>query len=143
MSNNDESKSSPMLADMIAHDLVARVEGLKTADLDALPFGVIRLDDSCRVTYFSKTEATQSGFGDRNAIGLHFFTELAPCMASQDFQRQVHQALATRTLDIVFEQVGDFDDAERELRVRATSASTGGLWIFIERPRGSNGDLTT
>jgi hypothetical protein len=68
--------------------------------LDALPFGVIRVDVAGMVVFFSHTEAEQSCDKQRKAIGLRFFTE----------------------------------DAERELHVRAISATAGGMWLFIRRP---------
>lgn len=116
-----------------APDLRARIEQLPPPALDALPFGVIRLDLAGKVTFYSKTEAQQSGFGDRVAIGRDFFTQMAACLGTPEFLRRIEDARNAGTLDILFEQVGDFDDAERELRVRVLSASGGGLWVFLER----------
>ena len=113
--------------------LVEMVEQLPENELDGLPFGVIRLDAEGRVMYLSRTEARQSGLGDRLVTGLRFFTELAPCMWTPAFQRQFDEAAAAGTLDLAFEQVGDFDDPARLLRVRARSATGGGLWLFVER----------
>ena len=114
-------------------NLVAHIEQLSTEALDVLPFGVIRLDRKLEVTYFSRAEAEQSGYGNRPAIGLRFFTEIAPCMSNPEFMQRIDRALAERRLDISFEQVGDFDDAQRVLRVRAASTSDGGLWLFLDR----------
>jgi hypothetical protein len=36
-------------------------------------------------------------------------------------------------VDIEFGHVGDFDDADKELRCRILSATGGGLWGFIQR----------
>ena len=133
MSDLRTPKDDSALLRIDDENLVLRVEQLPRAALDALPFGTIRLDAAGRVTYLSQTEAKQSGLGDRSAIGRTFFTELAPCMGAPDFLRRIEHAEASGTLDITFEQVGDFDDAERELRVRVKSASGDGFWVFIER----------
>jgi hypothetical protein len=53
-------------------------------------------------------------------------------MGTEDFQRRLDRAMAAGTLDITFEQLGD---TEREFRVRITSATGGGLWLFIQRLR--------
>jgi photoactive yellow protein len=116
-----------------AAELLAWVEALAPSAIDELPFGVVRLDASGKVVFFSRTEARQSGFGDRVAVGRRFFTELAPCMGNPEFMRRVEQGQLARELDITFEQVGDFDDAERELQVRMISASANGLWVFLQR----------
>lgn len=114
--------------------LPARIERLSREEIDALPFGVIRLDADGIVTFYSKTEAEQSGFGDRRAIGRHFFTQLAPCLGTPERLQRIEQARRDGTLDIEFEQIGDFDDAERELRLRVVSATGGGAWVFLQRP---------
>jgi len=116
-----------------ADDLIARVAGLDAESLHALPFGVIRLDQDGKVTFFSRTEARQSGFGDRPILGRAFFTEIAPCVGTPDLLRRIERARAAGTLDILFEHVGDFSDATRELRVRVKSATPGELWVFIDR----------
>ena len=114
-------------------DIAASIERLAPAELDALPFGVIKLDASRRVTFFSRTEAELSGYGDRPAIGKNFFMDLAPCMGTPEFLSRFERAHAERTLDVLFEHVGDFKDATRVLRVRIQAASDGGTWIFLKR----------
>ena len=81
----------------------------------------------------SRTEATQSGFGDRVALGRPFFTEIAPCLGTPQLLQRIENAQARGLLDISFDQVGDFGAPQRELRVRIMSAAGGGLWVFIER----------
>ena len=119
-------------AQLTAAQLRNELEGRTAEGLDALPFGVIRLNAEGKVVYLSRTEARQSGFHKR-AEGLSFFTELAPCMANPAFVARVEQARAAAVLDICFEQIGDYDDAERELSVRMISAADRGIWVCLER----------
>ena len=114
-------------------DIVSRVEQLSPDELDSLPFGVIKLDASGKVSFFSETEAEHSGYGDRPAIGRPFFTEIAPCMGSPDFLRRYEQAHTERTLDVLFEHVGDFADRTRVLTIRLKPAGDGGTWLFLKR----------
>ena len=114
--------------------LPIELERLSTQQLDALPFGVVRLDPEGLVTFYSRTEAEQSGFRDRRAIGRHFFTQLAPCLSTPDRLRLIDEARREGTLDVAFEQIGDFDDADRELHVRVFSATGGGVWVLLQRP---------
>jgi len=115
-------------------DNLARiVESMPIDAIDALDFGAIRLDRSGTVTFYSKTEAEQSGRGPRPTVGLKFFTDVAPCMNNPAFRGRIEAAIAAGTLDIEFNHVGDFADRDRELCVRAQSASDGGVWIFHQR----------
>ena len=114
-------------------NLARIVETLTPAEVDALPFGAIRLDDEARVSFYSQAEATLSGYGARQALGGQFFTEIAPCMSHASFLGRIERARLSGKLDIEFGYVGDFDDADKELRVRVQSATGGGYWIFMAR----------
>jgi photoactive yellow protein len=133
MKHEESANDAASISSVTDEGLVASVERLTPDALDKLPFGVVRLDEAGNVTYYSKTEAEQSGYGDRRAIGRDFFTQMAPCLGTPELLHRIEQARRAGTLDILFEQVGDFDDPERELRVRVLSATGGGLWVFLER----------
>ncbi len=121
------------LPDFDRYDLAAAVERLPAEALDDLPFGAIRLDAAGEVAVFSGSEKRLSGYGDRPALGRHFFTQIAPCMNTPQFRGRIEQALAAGDADIEFGWIGDFGSAERELRVRVQPATGGACWIFIRR----------
>ncbi len=114
-------------------DLARAVEALPPDALDSLPFGCVRLDVNGVVDVYSATERRLSGSGDRPRIGLLFFPEVAPCMNNEAFRGRIERALKAGNLDLEFGWVGDFDDAERSLRVRVQAAAGGGCWIFMQR----------
>ncbi len=115
-------------------DLAAHIERLAPEQLDALPFGAIKLDRDGRVVVYSESERALSGYGTRPTIGKVFFTEIAPCMSDPGFRGRIEAARERGTLNLEFAWVGDFADASRRVRVRVLSASDGGIWIFIQRP---------
>src|SRR5262245_9402760 len=104
--------TKPTALDIEALDLVTRLEQLPRDAIDSLPFGVVQLDAAGNVIYFSRTEAQQSGLSGSKAMGKRFFTELAPCMGTSEFLQRIERAVVARTLDITFESVGDFNDAD-------------------------------
>ena len=121
------------LPDYTAPDLAKRVEQLDPAQIDALPFGVIRLAPDNTVVLQSAVERRLSGFGERASLGKHFFHDIAPCMDGEHYRGRIKQALAAGSLDLEFTHYGDFEDRDRELTVRVQSASDGGCWIFMRR----------
>lgn len=123
--------------DFDAPDLAEQLERLSEADIDALPFGVIRLDRSFKVLIFSKTEARLSGFG-RQPVGEYFF-DFAHKLGSENFRGRIEQAMADGHVDLDIGWVGDFDNARRDLRIRVQSASDGGVWLCIDRDPRTNG----
>lgn len=113
--------------------LAQRIERLDESLVHTLPYGAIRLDREGRVAFFSETEARQSGYGPRPVAGRRFFTEIAPCFDTPAFLGRIEQAQTAGRLDIELSYVGDFDDADKELRCRIQSAADGGIWIFTQR----------
>ena len=122
-----------MIPNFESADLARRIEALSPAELDALPYGVIKLDAHGVVLGYSATEATRSGRKKRPTVGLDFFHEVAPCMASPAMRGRVEAAAARGTVDIEIGWTGDFDDPDRDIRIRVMSASDGGLWLFMNR----------
>jgi photoactive yellow protein len=114
-------------------DLATRIEAMTFDQIDALPFGVIRVDEGGVVRHYSAKEAALSGFGPQSAMGLNFFARMAPCMNSPLVRGRIEKAMAQRTLDIRMSHVGDFSDRERLLDLRAVSAASGGFWLCLRR----------
>lgn len=114
-------------------DLARTVERLQPSEVDALPFGAIRLDARGDVTFYSAAEARLSGYGARPALGRSFFSDIAPCMNTKDFHGRIERARAAGKFDLEFGWIGDFADRSRELQVRIQPAPDGGCWIFIRR----------
>jgi photoactive yellow protein len=126
-----------MLPDFETPDLATAVEALSREDIDRLPFGVVGLDADGSIWIYNRAEAQLSGYKDRPAHGRLFFVDVAPCMNNGYFKGRIDKALKAGTLDISFSFIGDFNDRDRELFVRAQSASDGGYWIFIHRAAAS------
>jgi photoactive yellow protein len=118
-----------------APDLAQRVENLTAEAVNSLPFGAIRLDQNGVVTLYSRCEAELSGRGSLPTMGLKFFIDVAPCMDNPNFRGRIETALAAGTLDLEFTHIGDFADRTREFRVRAQSATDGGVWLFHQREK--------
>ncbi len=114
-------------------DIVTTIESLDNQSVDRLPFGVVRLDDDGVVQMFNVTEAELSGYGARPKLGKNFFLDIAPCMNTPEMRGRIDTARKTGAVDIEIGWIGDFKDRDGELRIRALSASSGGIWILVSR----------
>ena len=118
-------------ADFDAPDLAARIEEMAQDALDRLPFGVILLDRDGTVQFYSETERRESGFG-RSPIGQNFFA-VSRCAGMDEFKGRIMRAHEAGAIDLEFGWLGDYGDANRELRIRVQSSRRGGFWLFIQR----------
>jgi photoactive yellow protein len=92
--------SHGMCAACAASSGVFPVETLLTLsqeELDALPYGVIELDEHARVRGYNRAEERLSGLPRDRFLGRHFFTEVAPCTRVAEFEGRFHQILASTT----------------------------------------------
>lgn len=59
---------------------IAEINGSDPDALDALPYGVIGLNEAGTVEIYNKTESRLAGLDAGTVLGRHFFTAVAPCM---------------------------------------------------------------
>jgi photoactive yellow protein len=112
-------------------NVVGQLEKLSEQELDDLPFGVIRIDSAGLVLFYSKTEASLSGYG-QIPMGLNLF-ELSSCLASDDFRGRITRAAEQGPINLDIGWSGDFASPKRDLLFRIRSATPDDIWILVER----------
>jgi photoactive yellow protein len=117
--------------DFDAPDLAHRIEQLSQSDIDALSFGVMRLARDGTVTFYSETEAKQSGY-DGSPVGQNLYV-ICQRFAGDGFRGRINRAMEQGAVDLEFGWTGDYSDPKRDLRIRVQSASGDGVWVFVER----------
>jgi photoactive yellow protein len=73
---------------------IEQIPSLSEAELDALPQGIIRLDKTGKILYYSHAQAALAHRAIATTVGLNFFTEVAPCTAVRDFQGRFNDFVA-------------------------------------------------
>jgi photoactive yellow protein len=117
--------------DFNAADIAAQAEAAHQSDLDALPYGVIKLDRQGIVKFYSATEARLSGY-TVVPLGQNLF-DISQSLNREDLRARIMGAMENPPADLELAWVGDLANPMRELRIRVQSARDGGVWMFIER----------
>jgi photoactive yellow protein len=117
--------------DFNATDIAAQAEEARQSDLDALPYGVIKLDRRGIVKFYSETEARLSGY-DFIPLGQNLF-DVSQCASREDLRARIMRAMENAPVDLEMAWFGDPNNPMREMRIRVQSARDGGVWMFIER----------
>lgn len=118
-----------------APDLAERIEQLSQYEIDQLPFGVILLDRTGTVKFYSATEARLSGYGTM-PLGRNLF-DISRCHARADFREKVMDAIESGAADLDLGWFGDAVDPRHEVHIRVQSARQGGVWLFVVRNFGA------
>jgi photoactive yellow protein len=105
---------------------------LSNADLDALPFGAIKLDGKGKVCSFNDYEARLTGRDPKDVIGKNFFTEVAPCTNVRSFAGRYTEGVKKGELHAIFPYRFDFKMSPRDVTVTLfyhKQSDTG--WVFV------------
>jgi len=85
-----------------AVDAFYDADQLSSAELDALPYGMIQLDARGVILRYSQAETRLSGLTADECVGRHFFDEVAPCTYVREFYGRFRDGVAAQQLDAVF-----------------------------------------
>lgn len=108
------------------------ISAMNPEQLDALPFGVIRLDATGKVLTFNSSEAKLTGRDPKRVIGKNFFTQVAPCTNVKAFAGRFREGMAKKEMHIIFPYRFDFEMAPRDVSVTLFySAQNDSAWVFV------------
>jgi photoactive yellow protein len=68
-----------------------QIARLTPEEYDALPYGIIELDDQGVVRAYNSTEGRRARRDAADVIGLNFFRDVAPCARVQEYEGQFRQ----------------------------------------------------
>lgn len=113
------------------NDLEA-IDRMSEQELDALPFGAIRLDREGKILSYNMTESKLTGRDPKKVIGRNFFTDVAPCTNVQTFAGRFREGMEKKDLHAIFPYRFDFQMAPRDVTVTLFySKQTDTAWVFV------------
>lgn len=137
MPNPSETRSGAVGYDAIfieesEAEQLERVARMPVDQLDALPFGAIRLDAKGTVLAFNAHESRLTGRQRDAVVGKNFFREVAPCTNVRGFAGRFADGVARGKLHAVFPYRFDFKMRPRNVTVTLFySSSTKSAWVFV------------
>ncbi len=111
------------------------------AELDALPFGVIALDDEGTILRYNLYESRFARLDRNQVIGRNFFTEVARCTRGEPFEGRFRAFVAATGSGSVagtvrFQFLFDFAFGAQDVSIELTrAASAARFYLFINRLR--------
>jgi photoactive yellow protein len=111
--------------------LLAALDAADRAALDALGFGVVRMDREGKVVAYNRSESELSGLSPERVIGRPFFTDVAPC--TNNFM-VAHRYEEAEALDETIDYVFTFRMRPTKVRLRLLkSPGAPHMYLLVER----------
>lgn len=108
------------------------IDRMSAEELDALPFGAIRLDKDGKILAYNMTESKLTGRDPKRVIGRNFFNDVAPCTNVQAFAGRFREGVAKGDMHVIFPYRFDFQMAPRDVTVTLFySQQTSTAWVFV------------
>ncbi|MFW5724788.1 MAG: photoactive yellow protein [Halochromatium sp.] len=115
-------------------DIENNLANMSDEDLDKLAFGAIQLDASGKVLQYNAAEGGITGRDPKSVIGKNFFTDIAPCTQSKEFQGRFQEGVKNENLHTMFEYVFDYKMQPTKVKVHMKQALIDdSYWIFVKR----------
>lgn len=108
----------PAMLAIDGYRLPAPLHEMTAAEIDALPFGVIQLDDEGTVVFYNQAESKLSGRSVEDSVGHPFFTEVAPCTNNRLLRGRFEDGIAMRNLDCTVDYTFTYRMRPTPVRIR-------------------------
>jgi photoactive yellow protein len=119
LEQSEETRPYPAgMLNIDGYRLPAPLHEMTAAELDALPFGVIQLDDEGRVLLYNKGESKISGISAERVLGRPFFTEVAPCTNNRLVRGRFEEGVAMKDLDCSIDYTFTYKMRPTSVRIR-------------------------
>ncbi len=114
-------------------ELLVALDVIGFAQIDELPFGVVRVDDSGTIDLYSKGESKISGVEASAAVGRNFFTNIAACTNNKLFRGTFNRGVTEGEMNLVFFYTFTYKMAPTEVKVQFYKRQDGANWILVAK----------
>ena len=115
-----------------------KLERMTPAEMDELPFGMIKLAPDGTIIHFNATEGKIGHKDPAEVIGKNFFDDVAPCTKVADFYGRFIDGIKAKHLHTTFPYRFVFTKQPPQ-NVMVTlfySKGTNAVWVQVRRVRG-------
>ncbi len=113
--------------------MLAGLDSLTVDQIDELPFGCIRTDDSGIVEIYNQAESKIAGMDPAKALGRNFFTQVAACTNNKLFRGTFNRGVEEGQMNLVFFYTFTYRMAPTEVKVQFFRRPGGSNWILIAK----------
>lgn len=131
--DDDETEEKPPALSFEDDGIGERLRYASEEELNEAPFGIIKLDDDGVVEFYNQYESELSGISRSEAVGRHFFTQLAPCSNNRLFQGRFEDGVRKGHVDERFTYTFTYKMRPTLVDVRLYRDDAGQNWVLIHK----------
>ncbi len=106
---------------------------MPAAEIDRLPFGVIKVDRKGTILLYNATEGRLAGFDPASVVGRNFFRDIAPCTNRPEFLGRFLQGVKAGRFDVTFRYVFRLRGVPIAVTVNLRSSYFDeAVWILVD-----------
>jgi photoactive yellow protein len=114
--------------------VMSSLDVLSRDQANAIPYGVVRVDDSGTVQLYNRWESEMAGVAVATAEGKNFFTQVAPCTNNRLFFGRFKDGVAKGELDAEFNYTFTYKMRPTNVSIRLfRHASSRSNWVFVTK----------
>lgn len=108
------------------------ITDLSESELDAQPFGIIRLDRDGNVLSYNLYEQRLARRRREDTVGRNFFRDVAPCTRVREFYGRFLEGVERREMNATFSYVFNFAHGVRNVDVSLFYKRTDeSIWVIV------------
>lgn len=115
------------------YERVLGVPLLSSEQLDALPFGVIKLDSKGVVLSYNQAEGALSHRRPLDVVGRNFFTDIAPCTQVREFSGRFHAFLSSVEQSVAFSFSFSFPHGSTDVHIVLLRSDSGSVFVTVSK----------
>lgn len=133
----DHRDSFPADVRELPEEDLERIRSMSDEELDALPFGLIQVDENGIIRGYNAYEARAAGLAAESVIGLPF-ADVAPCTTVKEFASRIDEAAQDPGRSVVLRFRFPRRTATSIVSIRLfKDPESGLLWIFVSQRQAS------
>ncbi|MFK7960055.1 MAG: photoactive yellow protein [Phycisphaerales bacterium] len=126
--------AAPITTSFVPDEVLEQCSSFTRADMDALPFGVVKCDDSGRVELYSRWETEMSGVPADQAEGRNFFTDVSPCANNGLFFGTFKKGVAASSMNVLFPYTFTYRMRPTNVRIHLyRDEASGTNYVFVAK----------
>jgi photoactive yellow protein len=111
---------------------LSSLASMTPAQIDALPYGVVKIDDRGTIQVYNRYESELGGIAPSHAIGKNFFTDIAPCTNNKVFRGCFTKGVEQGSADCLFSYTFTYKMKPTEVKVHLHRAGNAN-WMLIAK----------